>query len=210
MKQMISFVSVGAILAIILAACGPSTAEKAEKAKQEARQQALAAFQSLRVNNLSGPAAEVKEAEILSPLNRTGQDLKAISVGQFEIEGLVQDGWARDAKATLIQFGDTKADPQRAQKLLAQFKDELQKSHRTMAMLGTSDAKLNQVVAMNALEVARASRATITPAMYKAAGIPTNNHTIVKRLPAKPVRHTARKAPAKRHNTKPAERRGGD
>lgn len=200
MTRLIPFV----LAVAMMVACGPSKIEVAE-------QKAIEQFSSLRNDPLTGLQAEKVVGEMENVLFGAKLTLSDIGTNEAELNRLVDAGWTRDAKATLIVLRDMKATPEQAKDVKLQFIEEQRRSQKVLSNFGTSEAELNRIVSRNALEFIQRNGGKPTPADYKAAGLPvptiTKTRTVIKRVPAKPTK-VATRTPRK-PALKPAVRTGG-
>lgn len=194
------------LVTLVLVACGPS---KDELAKQEAarveaaKTEAQEMFTLLRSDEVTGHTAMQTANKLAMTLRDAGLGLDAVGTSEHEIEKYVAAAYTRDTSKALNDLRNTHSNAAQARDLKAAVLESARWAGKSLGDFRTSEALLNQSIQRNLLEEAQAQGGPLTPAMYKAAGIPVPRVVIVKRVP-----QLVRKvAPARKPNTIRAARR---
>ncbi len=201
-------------LALVLTACGPSKAQqeqaRLEAARKEAVSSAQTKFAELRTGRLTGDQAAAKARSLYDTLDKVHLYPDAIGIQDpKELDSIVKEAYAGDVHMDLRSLQDTHANVEGAKVVKAAIERSVNLSGKTLADFNTSEARLNQSVARNALEMAAEQPGVrITPAMYRAAGLPPN--AVIKRVPVRvlvPAKQPARAAAKPRPAPRPAPKR---
>ncbi len=204
-----SFTALTLLVLAFTIACGPSKAQqeqaRLETARKEAVSSAQTKFAELRTGRLSGDDASAKVRSLYTTLSSVDLGVDAIGIQDpTELNDLVKKAFAGDVHMGLRSLQDTHANVEEAKMIKAAIERNLALSGKTLAEFNTSEVRLNQSVARNALEMAAEQPGVrITPAMYRAAGLPTNTvirtRTVRVPVPARqPTRAKPKPAPKRR------------
>ncbi len=165
--------------------CGPSQQDldNRERARIEtAKNNALQAFEEIRFPMTSGERAMTLSTRIETSLHDGELGYEAIGSSPGEIDGYVRGAYAEDVSRGLAGLRATYANAATARMMKANILKNLEASGRSLASFDTSEARLDESIQRNLLEEVRATGRPVSPAMYRAAGLPPHRVIVVKRV----------------------------
>lgn len=173
---------------------------RTEEAKQAVRTAVKDAALEMASSTISGLEAEQKYTGIDKMLLQNSLTYGNVGLEHSTLEYHVQLAYERDARMTLQQLRDRKAEPDGAKADSDKFLRERERSKRTFAEFSTSTTELTRIISRNALEFIVKNGGRPTPVDYRSAGLPVptivRTRTVVRRVPT-PAPQSARRAPAR-------------